>query len=226
VGHLWPFFDLRVSAGDVTLRLPTDDELLELAEVIRDGIHDPDWMPFDDPPWTDEASPERERAWLARQWSSRAVAADEWRLRFGAFDRSGRAIGMQDLLATTFPRLRTVTTYSWLGRRFQRQGFGTAMRTAALHLAFDGLGADRAESSAFEDNLASAGVSRALGYVENGFEWGLRRGRPERLARFVLDRDAWARTDRDGLSMEGVDPCLPLLGLQPTETPAAARQPV
>ena len=77
VAHLWPFFDLRVSAGDVTLRLPTDDELLELADVIRDGLHDPAWMPFDDPPWTDEASPARERAWLTRQWSSRAVTPDD-----------------------------------------------------------------------------------------------------------------------------------------------------
>jgi RimJ/RimL family protein N-acetyltransferase len=89
------------------------------------------------------------------------------------------------------------------------------MRTAVLHLAFDGLGAQRAESSAFEDNLASAGVSRSLGYVENGVEWGLRRGSPARLTRFVLDREAWARTDHDGLVLEGLGPCLPLLGLEP-----------
>ena len=215
MGHIWPFFDLRVSGGAVTLRIPTDDDLIELTAVIRDGIHDPEWMPFDDPPWTDEASPERERGWLTRQWSSRSVSVDQWRLRFGVFDGSGQAVGMQDMFATTFPQLRTVGTYSWLGRKFQGQGIGKAMRAAVLHLAFDGLGAERAESSAFEDNLASAGVSRALGYVDNGFEWGLRRGRPEPLTRFVLHREAWARTKLDGLSMEGVGPCLPLFGLQP-----------
>lgn len=214
MGHLWPFFDLQVSAGDVTLRIPTDGELVELTEVIRAGIHDPRWMPFDDPPWTDEPSPGRERAWLTRQWSSRAVRPDEWRLRFAVFDSTGRAVGMQDLMATTFPQLRTVGTYSWLGRASQGRGIGRAMRAAVLHLAFDGLGAARAESSAFEDNVASAAVSRALGYSENGFEWGLRRGRPERLTRFVLDRTQWTHARPSQLEMRGVEACLPLLGLE------------
>jgi RimJ/RimL family protein N-acetyltransferase len=215
MAHLWPFFDLRISAGDITLRIPDDDDLVALADVIRGGLHDPAWMPFDDPPWTDEPSPGRERAWLTRQWSSRAVSPEQWRLRFGVFDASGGALGMQDLLATTFPQLRTVTTYSWLGRAHQGRGIGTAMRAAVLHLAFDGLGAERAESSAFVDNRGSAGVSRALGYAENGVEWGLRRGAPEPLVRFVIDRDGWAAARPEGLAITGLEPCLPLLGLAP-----------
>ena len=43
------------------------------------------------------------------------------------------------------------------------------MRAAVLAFAFDGLGAQVAESSAFLDNAASNAVSRALGYEENGF---------------------------------------------------------
>ncbi|MEA3054588.1 MAG: hypothetical protein QOD30_20 [Actinomycetota bacterium] len=214
MAHLWPFFDLVVRAPTVVLAIPSDEQLLELADVIRDGIHDPAWMPFDDPPWTDEASPARERAWLERQWAARtAIGVDQWRLRFGVFSPSGEALGMQDVLATTFPALRTVSSYSWLGRRHQGRGIGTAMRAAMLHLAFDGLGADRAESSAFLDNEGSSGVSRALGYKENGLEWGLRRGKPEPLQRFVLTVGDWQRSPRPECTIEGLDACLPRLGL-------------
>jgi RimJ/RimL family protein N-acetyltransferase len=214
VAHLWPFFDLVVRTPAVVLTIPSDEQLLALADVIRDGIHDPAWMPFDDPPWTDEASPARERGWLERQWVARtAIRAEQWRLRFGVFSPSGEALGMQDLLASTFPSLRTVSSYSWLGQRHQGRGIGRAMRAAVLHLAFEGLGAARAESSAFLDNHGSSGVSRALGYQENGLEWGLRRGAPEPLQRFVLTADEWRRSSRPDCTIEGLDACLLLLGL-------------
>lgn len=74
--------------------------------------------------------------------------------------------------------LREVHTGSWLGRRYQGQGIGTQMRAAVLHLALDGLGAQRAVSAAFEDNPASLGVSRKLGYRDDGIEWHVVRGPP------------------------------------------------
>jgi len=43
-------------------------------------------------------------------------------------------------------------------------GLGTEARAAILALAFDGLGADAAESGYFEGNAASARVSEKLGY--------------------------------------------------------------
>jgi RimJ/RimL family protein N-acetyltransferase len=42
------------------------------------------------------------------------------------------------------------------------------MRTAVLSLAFDHLGAHAAVSSARVDNVASLGVSRSIGYLDNG----------------------------------------------------------
>jgi RimJ/RimL family protein N-acetyltransferase len=213
VSHPWPFFDLAVRTSMLELRIPTDEMLVELATVIAGGIHEPNWMPFDDPPWTDEASPARERSWMQRQWGARAaLAAGEWRLRFAVL-LGGRAVGMQDLLATSFPDLRTVATYSWLGQAHQGRGVGKEMRAAVLHLAFEGFGAHRAESAAFDDNLASAGVSRALGYVENGREWALRRGKAEPMQRFLLTRDEWLRRRRGDVSLAGVDACAALLGL-------------
>ena len=42
------------------------------------------------------------------------------------------------------------------------------MRIATLHLGFLGLDALEASTGAFEDNLASLGVTRKLGYEPNG----------------------------------------------------------
>jgi RimJ/RimL family protein N-acetyltransferase len=213
VSHPWPFFDLAVRTPLLELRIPTDEMLVGLAGVITAGIHEPSWMPFDDPPWTDESSPDRERSWMQRQWGARTtITPGEWRLRF-AVVLGGRAVGMQDLFATSFPALRTVATYSWLGQRHQGQGIGKEMRAAVLHLAFEGFGAQRAASDAFDDNLASAGVSRALGYAENGREWALRRGAAAPMQRFLLTREEWPPRRRDDISLVGVEACQALLGL-------------
>ena len=72
------------------------------------------------------------------------------------------------------------------------------MRAAVLGFAFDGLGAQVAETGAFLDNGASNGVSRALGYEENGFG----RLAPEGVAR-VIQR---FRMTADGLALTA-PPC-------------------
>jgi len=77
-------------------------------------------------------------------------------------------MGVQDVTARDFAVRKTVVTGSWLGRAYQGRGYGTEMRAAVLTLAFDGLGADRAESGYFTGNAQSAGVSAKLGYVDNG----------------------------------------------------------
>ena len=171
-------------------------------------------MPFDDPPWTDEPSPGRERAWVQRQWQQRATwSPGQWRLRL-VVEHESQPIGMQDLLATSFSSLGVVTTYSWLGQRYQGRGFGKEMREAVLALAFDGLGARQAESTAFEDNLASAGVSRSLGYEENGREWMLRRGQAAAALRFRMTPTGWHGRERSPVALHGLEACRPLFGLR------------
>ena len=59
-------------------------------------------------------------------------------------------------------------TGSWLARRFHGQGIGTRMRTAMCILAFDHLDFEEITSGAFADNPASLGVSRKVGYRDNG----------------------------------------------------------
>ena len=79
------------------------------------------------------------------------------------------------------------------------------MRAAVLGFAFDGLGAQVAETSAFLDNAASNGVSRALGYEENGFgslaPRGCRPGHPE----IPDDRRGLAVAAAPALAIEGLD---------------------
>lgn len=88
------------------------------------------------------------------------------------------------------------------------------MREAVLHLAFEGLGALRAQSEAFEDNAPSCAVSRAVGYERDGTTWALRGGEAAPMARFLFTREAWATRRRSDVTIHGLGPCLPLLGLE------------
>jgi RimJ/RimL family protein N-acetyltransferase len=87
------------------------------------------------------------------------------------------------------------------------------MRAAVLHLAFDGLGAQWATSAAFENNPASLGVSRKLGYRDDGVDWYQVRGRPELSRRLRLDRAGWEAARTVPVQIHGLPPCLPLFGL-------------
>ncbi len=208
----WPLFDLTLRTPRLELRLPTDSDLAALADLAAAGVHDPVEMPFL-VPWTDTDPDQRARNVLQWHWRCRGeLTADNWRLEFAVFE-AGRCVGTQGLHAEDFRRRRTVTTGSWVGLAHQGRGIGTGMRAAVLHLAFAGLGAERAETEAFEDNAASLVVTRRLGYEPSGDAVLLRRGQPARCLRFRLSREQWAPGRRDDVTIDGLDPCLPLLGL-------------
>jgi RimJ/RimL family protein N-acetyltransferase len=207
----WPLFDLRIRTPRLELRIPDDKDLIELARLAARGVHPNDYMPFTIP-WTDRRSPEMERSLFQFHWRSRGeLAPAAWRLAFAIYE-DGLAVGFQDMAARDFAILRTVVTGSWLGREHQGRGIGKEMRAAVLHLAFAGLGARVAESGAWADNSASLGVSRALGYAANGEDLKVRRGEATRHLLLRLERAAWERRRRDDIVLEGVEPCLSLLG--------------
>ena len=87
------------------------------------------------------------------------------------------------------------------------------MRAAVVHLLFAGLGAEYALTGAFHDNAASLGVTRSLGYEEEGRRRALRRDTPDWLVGFRLPRAVWEERRRDDIVIEGLDPCLPMFGL-------------
>ncbi len=207
----WPLFDVTVRTPRLEVRYPDDELLFELAGVAAGGVHDPDVMPFLQP-WTRARSPELERAALRYWWGRRASwSAERWMFT-GAVIVDGRAAGIQHLQAEHFAVTRAVSTGSWLGRDFQGRGIGTEMRAAMVHLAFAGLGAEVAYSGAFEDNRASLGVSRSLGYVDNGDLVHDREGGAAREIRLKLTRSRWEQQRRQDIEISGLDGCLEWFG--------------
>ncbi len=206
----WPLFDLSIRTPRIELRYPDDELVRRLVEVSAKGIHDPEFMPFS-VAWTDQKSPQLERSSMQHYWLARAeLTADKWGLPFVTLV-DGEVVGMQGVNAENFAKTGQVSTGSWLGQAFQGRGVGKEMRAAVLHFAFAGLGAQRCLSGAWHDNASSLGVSRALGYVENGADIALRRGEPDRQIRLLLTRDEWEKRRRDDIEIVGLDACIDLL---------------
>ena len=208
----WPLADLRLQTPDLELRWPSPDDLGALAGLAAAGVHDPDVQPFM-VPWTDATPEERARGTIQYHWSRwGAWKPSDWTLGLAVL-RGGVVVGNQVVGGRDYAVLREVNTGSWLGQPYQGQGIGTQMRAAVLHLAFDGLGARWAISAAFEDNPASLGVSRKLGYRDDGFDWYQVRGRPALSRRLRLDRAGWEAARTVPVKIHGLPLCLPLFGV-------------
>lgn len=208
----WPLFDLVVRTPRLEIRLPSDDVLVALAELASVGIHEREDMPFA-LPWTDASSPDLERSALQWWWHQRAAwRPQDWSFA-GAVFVDGIPVGIQDLAALDFRKLRSVSTGSWLGRAYQGKGLGQEMRAAVLHLAFEGLGASEAHSGAWHDNLPSLAVSRKLGYEENGVDIRLRRDAADRHISFRLTREAWSARRRADIELLELQGCRAMFGV-------------
>jgi RimJ/RimL family protein N-acetyltransferase len=206
----WPLRHLVLRTPRLELRPDDDSGLLELVDEAYRGVHPPDWMPFL-VPWTDADPRELGRRVLQHYWSVRArLVPDDWAINF-LVRHDGGVIGTQQLSGTDFGIVSEVETGSWIGMRHQSRGFGTEMRAAVLAFAFDHLGAVRARSAAFVDNVASHRVSARLGYRRDGSTWVVRRGERTEDVRLVLDPEHFARPEWK-LQVEGFDACRELLG--------------
>lgn len=208
----WPFFDLRIRTPRLELRYPDDDLLFELATLAAGGIHAPDLMPFNEP-WTRAPRGELEVNALQFWWGRRSrLKPDDWTIPFVVID-GGVPVGAQDLFSKDFAIRRSFETGSWLGIEHHGRGIGTEMRAAVLHLGFEGLGAEVAETGAFADNPASQGVTRKLGYEPNGTFVRARESERAEMRMFSMTRATWEARRRDDITIEGLEPCLPMLGL-------------
>lgn len=81
----------------------------------------------------------------------------------------------------------------WIGTRWWGRGFATEAVTAALEIAFLGLGLPRLDAAHFEDNPASARVLAKVGFVPAGHTavFSRARGRALSARQMVLTRAAW-----------------------------------
>jgi RimJ/RimL family protein N-acetyltransferase len=210
-GHPWPLFDLRLRTPHLELRLPTDDDLLALMKVARDGIVDENRSVFL-VPWHKLPSPAFERQFLLHWWAERGRwNPPNWSLGLAVL-KDGHPVGVQELFAREFGIRHVIESGSWLGRGFQKQGLGTEARAAILALAFDGLGAETAESGYLEGNAASARVSAKLGYEVVCEELLAVEGKCVKEVRVRCTPRTWQR-DLVPVTIEGLEPCLKLFGV-------------
>jgi RimJ/RimL family protein N-acetyltransferase len=218
VRDMWPPAAVVVRTPRVELRWPSSDDLVALAALAGEGIHDEAFMPFG-APWSLGAPAEVARnvlRWHWRTWSEWDPAKWSWN---PVVLVEGRVVGTQGVSATAFGVTHTVHSGSWLGRAHQGQGLGKEMRAAMLHLAFAGLDAEWAHTSAFEDNEPSLGVTRGLGYRPNGERTVSVQDRPRRELLFLLARADWERTRRCDIELEGVEAARPMFGLDESVPP-------
>lgn len=209
----WPLADLSITVGELRLRPLAESDLDPLARALPDDVElNPDATVFAG------ADPAQTRATIAHQdyWRARGTwTADAWRLPFGVW-RADELLGMQELEGTDFGRLREVDTASYLVASARGRGFGTQMRRGVLALAFGALGARTAITSAWPDNHASLGVSRRLGYRDNGVVRHRRGDGVDDMVRLRLTRAEWeAGQGGAGVRVGGVEPCLPYFGVHP-----------
>jgi RimJ/RimL family protein N-acetyltransferase len=209
---LWPLYGLTVSTPRLELRLPREEELAQFADLAGKGVHRTDERPFLTP-WTDGSPEDRARVVLRDHWgqlSGWSTAA--WRLGLGVF-RGRDPLGVVTLRARDFLVVREVTTSSWLGIEHQGHGYGAEARIGLLALAFDHLGANAALTEVFQDNHASQGVSRKLGYQPDGISVDARDGEAVISDRLRLSREQWTRQQRPTVTVSGLPACRPTFGL-------------
>jgi RimJ/RimL family protein N-acetyltransferase len=212
-----PLLGLRITAGPVELRGITDDLLGPLADLATD-IHDPDFMPFDYP-WSLAPAPDMPRNLAQYHWGKRAsFSPAQWSADLAVF-YDGELVGSQGFSTKDYLVLRGGETGSWLSRRFQGRGIGTAMRQVICAFIFDHLDAQYITSAAFADNPASLAVSRKTGYTDIGYETHNRLGKPAILRRIVLEPAALVRYKHE-LTVDGVAEFRKSIGLDADE-PAA-----
>ncbi len=207
----WPLFDLRIDTPDLTLRPMTEADQPAIADLLPDDVEL-------DPAATRYATGDERvaRGTVVHQgyWKAYGTWRPEaWRVSF-VVSAAGQILGAQELEGNDFPALRTVDTASFLIPSARGRGYGKQMRRAVLALAFGPLGAQAAITSAWHDNHASLGVSRALGYQPNGESLHARGDSADVMAHMRLLRAGWlASGAAAGIHISGFEPCRHLFGL-------------
>lgn len=194
----WPLHDLRLTTPDLELRGLTEAWALRLAAVVPADL--------EADPRLAHVSPGADV--LQAYWRNLGLwQPTSWVLPFVVLHR-GEPVGLQALEADDLADRGVVDTHSWLVTGARGLGLGKQMRCAVLELAFGHLGARWAVTEAWSDNAASLGVSRSLGYADNGVDVHTG-GRV--MQRLLLDASTWLAPWP--VTVEGVEPCLALLGV-------------
>jgi RimJ/RimL family protein N-acetyltransferase len=206
----WPMSGLSIRSPRLTLRFASERDMSALAADLPADVETDPSLPQHTGLAAVQARSVQE---LQQYWRNLGNwTAQAWKAPF-AVVRAGRLVGVQTLEGVDFARRRVVETASWLLVSERGQGVGREMRAAVLHLAFEGLGARAATSTAWHDNAASIAVSRSLGYVDNGYDLHVRNNRSDRMMRMILTAAAWQQRVRPAFEVSGLNSCLPFFGV-------------
>lgn len=202
----WPFGDLTIQGHELTLRPVRDADLTDFVSIFPDDFElDPTYPPLAGIPTADD----RERRLVQSIWRHRGCwSFDDWALDFGVW-RGNQPLGIQTVEGTRFPCERTVDTASWIAKPFRGKGFGVQARELALSFAFEQLAAEKAITSAVVTNHASLGVSRHLGYRDNGVRPHDTGTETVELQHLVMSRPDWAKQHRNPITVSGFESCRP-----------------
>lgn len=207
---LYPQFGLRAAHAGTVLVAPTDEELLELAEIVAEpgGVVEPG-REGELLGWPDDTGPVAARRFLEWAWRLReGPTAARWRVPLAVLD-GGRALGLAVLAHELDDPAGTVRTSSWLARAEQGRGLGRRIRLMMLELAFAHLGMARAVTGSAEGNVASRRVTARCGYRETHRETGAD-GVVEVYA--AIAPAAWRRRRLPDVDVEGVEAFLAGIG--------------
>ncbi len=207
----WPLWDVRLRTGGIELAPMSEADLETMTATVPDDL--------EINPAATRYGGMDERTWRGlvvhqEYWKAMGCwSPDDWEVYF-VVRRAGTVLGLQGLEGPDFRTLRTVDTSSWLAERARAAGVGKAIRRAVLALAFDHLGARAAITSAWQDNHASLGVSRSLGYRPNGESLLARGDGVDTLVHLRMTVADWrARGGAPDVEVRGVPAALPLFGL-------------
>jgi RimJ/RimL family protein N-acetyltransferase len=207
----WPLFDLRLRCRAADLRPVREADLSELA-ALEPGDYEQD-------PRLEQLSAlsqarNRRRLFHQGYWKALGTwSPSSWVLHM-AVRHEGSLVGVQTLEGDDFPVLRTVDSASWLIPAVRGRGLGVAMRMAVLGLSFEHLAAAAAITSARTDNRASLGVSRRIGYTDNGVGFVAERTGRVLLQHLRLTAEQWrAAGHHREVTVAGFDGCRPWFGI-------------
>lgn len=208
----WPLHGIRLGTPDLELHVMTEADLEEVWHALPPDLElDPSATSYPG---------------LGGRENRRAVVAQGYWQAFGTWSptgwalpffvrHEGRVIGGQWLEGPEWAADRTVDSSSWLVASSRGKGYGRQMRAAVLELAFGGLGAVAAVTSAYVENAPSLGVSRALGYRETHTSVLEHNGRS--LQHLRMEAAEWERAGHGAtVTVQGVAPALPFFGLGAT----------
>jgi RimJ/RimL family protein N-acetyltransferase len=200
-----PFPNLRLVCGDVTLKVPTYEDSLILAQTCYDGLFSPDepstlglWYELDDPS-------ARASAVLRHHKTSWALSPTlPLCLPFAVVvDDAVVGVQMMEDQNENFALEGELSTGSWLKPSLRGHGVGTSSRLAVASFAFEGLGMKVLTSKTLDFNTSSRKVSEKCGYRQTGWQVNHSQNESHTLVTYQLNRQEWQTLAHPEVSLSG-----------------------